>query len=443
MKKKRNGWAVLLVLLLLAGLGAGGWYLYQRFLAKPAVEGTAYVQQVSEIMGIGPAGMNSRYSGVVEAKNVIKVNPDKDLTIEKCYVTPGTKVSVGTPLFSYDIESLKLSHEQLQLDVIGLENKIATGEEKIITLEKKLKKAKDTKKYDIEIEIQTAELDVRKNQYELNSKKRQVQDMEKVLANSTVTSTVEGTVRSVKSDSSTVSVSGGMDDSSGNDYITIVAGNDYCIRGTVSEQTIHSLSEGMPVLVTSRIDTRTWTGTIYRINTEEPQSGNRNMYGMDTSEQAAKYDFFVELSDSSNLLMGQHVFIEPGGTERTETNQVCLPAYYLILENGKAFVYAEDANGRIEKREVSLGTYSQEEDTYVITANLTLRDRIAYPDETVQPGMTAAETAYTPEDGGDMFAEGPDFEITGLADGEEFGLNPEEPVAGEEGEIQIIGGGDE
>ena len=429
MKKKRSGWTVLLVLLLLCGIGAGGWYLYQRFLSEPAVEGTAYVQQVSEIMGIGPAGMNSRYTGVVEAKNVIKVNPDKDLTIEKCYVSPGTKVSVGTPLFSYDVESLKLSHEQLQLDVVGLQNKIRTGQEKIETLEKKLKKAKDSKKYDIEIEIQTAELDVRKNQYELSSKKRQVQDLEKILKNSTVTSTVEGTVRSVRSDTNLSSVSSGLDTSSGDsDYITIVAGNDYCVRGTVSEQTIHSLSEGMPVVVTSRIDTRTWTGTIYQINTEEPQtSNNRNMYGMESEERAARYDFFVELSDNSNLLMGQHVFIEPGAEEKAEMNRVRLPSYYLILEGDSAYVYAEGANGRIEKRPVVLGEYSEESDTYVISSNLSMKDKIAYPDETVQPGMTAAETVYTPEDAGEglVLPEGEyDFEV------------PD----GEEGEILIVEG---
>ena len=70
---------ILLTLAILAGLGYGGWYAYNRFFAEAPKEGTVYVQSVAVITGVGPAGVRSRYAGVVEAKNVIKVDPDKEI----------------------------------------------------------------------------------------------------------------------------------------------------------------------------------------------------------------------------------------------------------------------------------------------------------------------------------------------------------------------------
>ena len=102
---------IMLTLIILGGLGYGGWYAYNRFFADAPKEGTVYVQSVSAITGVGPAGRNSRYAGVVEAKNVIEVNPDKDLTVKECFVSAGDKVEKGAPLFSYDVASMEISFE--------------------------------------------------------------------------------------------------------------------------------------------------------------------------------------------------------------------------------------------------------------------------------------------------------------------------------------------
>ena len=47
---------ILLTLLILGGLGYGGWYAYNRYFAEVPQEGTVYVQSVSVITGVGPAG---------------------------------------------------------------------------------------------------------------------------------------------------------------------------------------------------------------------------------------------------------------------------------------------------------------------------------------------------------------------------------------------------
>ena len=405
MKKKHTFLKILIVLIVLAAIGAGGYYAYLRFFAGETGEGTVYVQSVTAITGIGPAGINNRYTGVIEAKNVIDVNPDKDLTIKECFVTAGDKVEKGDPLFSYDVDSLQLSYEQLKLDILGLENDIKTGGEKLESLKKQLAKARENKKYDIQMNIQTQDLEIRKKQYELSGKQEQAADMEKALENTTVFSPVTGTVRSVKSENDQQSYGYGYGYGTGTEstaYITIVAGNDYCVKGTVSEQTIHTLQEGMPVQIISRVDGTVRSGSIYKINTEEPvQSESRYYYYDDGStEKASKYAFYVELDSIEGLIMGQHVYIEPGvKNDGSEEAGIPLPFYYLAEEDGRQFVYAANAEGRIEKRFVETGAQDEDTGNIMILSGLDYTDRIAFPDDTVRVGMPVSETAYVPDAG--------------------------------------------
>ena len=396
---------VLLTLAILAGLGYGGWYAYNTYLAQTPQEGAVYVQSVSVITGVGPAGQRNRYSGVVEAKNVVKLDPDKDLTVKECFVAAGDKVVKGQRLFSYDVESMQIAFEQLQLDILGLENGIQTGEAKVESLKKKLATVKEFKKYEIQMDIQTEELEVRKKKYELSGKTKQAEDMEEALKNTVVYSPVTGTVRSVKTGDSSgqdyYSYGGSTEDTA---YITIVAGNDYCVKGTVSEQTIHTLQEGMDVRILSRVDDSIWPGRIYKINTEETKQNGSRYYYYDSGsgEQASKYDFFVELDNNEGLLMGQHVYIELGSGADQESDALLLPLYDVVENEGQPFVYAADGENRIEKRTVTLGDQDEENGTVAILDGLSYLDRIAFPDETVQVGMLASETAYVPEDLGSM-----------------------------------------
>ena len=443
---------VLLTLAILAGLGYGGWYAYNTYLAQTPQEGAVYVQSVSVITGVGPAGQRNRYSGVVEAKNVVKLDPDKDLTVKECFVAAGDKVVKGQRLFSYDVESMQIAFEQLQLDILGLENGIQTGEAKVESLKKKLATVKEFKKYEIQMDIQTEELEVRKKKYELSGKTKQAEDMEEALKNTVVYSPVTGTVRSVKTGDSSgqdyYSYGGSTEDTA---YITIVAGNDYCVKGTVSEQTIHTLQEGMDVRILSRVDDSIWPGRIYKINTEETKQNGSRYYYYDSGsgEQASKYDFFVELDNNEGLLMGQHVYIELGSGADQESDALLLPLYYVVENEGQSFVYAADGENRIEKRTVTLGDQDEENGTVAILDGLSYLDRIAFPDETVQVGMLASETAYVPEDLGSMEPmdmgeydmEGMDFEGADFEGADFEGMDGETDEPQPESQMDIPMGG--
>ncbi len=406
--KKKKGWIVVLVILIVVLLAVGGYIL---FLSKPGatVEGSAYVQSVAEITGVGYAGLSNSYSGVVEAKEVVEVNPDSSLTIKECFVSAGDEIKVGDKLFCYDVDELTLQHEQLLIDITGLEGTITTAKEQIEKLDKRIAKAKEADLYELKLEKQTVELTLKKSGYELADKKEKADRMQEIILDSTVLSPIDGKIRSVRTSDSEQNPYGGMDNGQSNAYITIVAGNDYCIKGKVSEQTVRSLYEGMAVTVRSREDRNAvYAGEIYKINTTEAESDSQGMYyGGDMGEKSSKYAFYVSIDDIEGLIIGQHVFIELGSND-SDDDTWKLPSYYILNEGDKHWVYAADKNGIIEKREITLGDYDENLDSYAVTAGLALEDKLAYPDETVKVGMKASETQYVPEDNGqNMPKDGP------------------------------------
>ena len=392
MKKKRKGWIWLIVIVLLLGAGFGVWYFYLRDNLEGDA-GTAYVQSVADITGMGNVGSSALYRGIVEAKDVIEVNPESDMRILKCYVETGSKVNEGDPLFAYDVEDLKLQHAQLLIDITGLENGLRTNREQLETLNKKLERAKESQIYELKLNIQTIELDIRKSEYDLKDKQQKAEDMQALIDASVVYSPVAGTVRSVRDDSES-NPFGYYGDTQSTAYISIVAGTDYCVKGTVSEQTVRMLFEGMPVLVRTRTDGATYPGTIYKINTDSTEGGQQSYYyDMGSGDTASKYAFYVELESIEGLMIGQHVFIDLN-TASDEDRAPMLPAAFVMQEDGKFYVWAANDKNRIERREIRLGAYDEATECYPILGGLSLKDRIAYPDDTVHAGMIAAETDY-------------------------------------------------
>ena len=399
MKKKRRGWVrIIVILLVVVLLGGGAYYYYQR--GGTGEEGSAYVQSVAEITGMGNVGMSAQYNGIVEAKDVIEINPSGNLTVKECYVTAGAKVNEGDPLFCYDVDDLKLSHAQLLIDITGVENSLRTNREQLESLEKRLEKAKEKDRYGIELEIQTVELDIRKSEYDLKDKQQKAEEMQQLIDASVVYSPVSGTVRSVRDDSGSSDPFGYYGGDSSNAYISIIAGTAFCIKGTVNEQTIYTLYPGMPVLIRSRIDDTVLRGTIYKINTDSTEGSQSGIYYYDSGDRASKYAFYVEPESIDGLLIGQHVLIDLN-TEQQDSSALMLPAAFLMQEGDGFFVWAANANGRIEKRAVTVGVYDEFTECYEIVKGLTLKDRIAFPDDTVREGMLATETAFVdPNDPG-------------------------------------------
>ena len=407
MKKHRTGRVVALVLILTAGLAVGGYFFASRvlhlninlpFFSASSEADVVYVQSVAKNLGVGYTGKANRYSGVVEAKEVLEINPDSTLTIEECFVKAGDAIQKGAPLFRYDVDSLTLSYEQMLIDISGLENTIKASNEEIESLEKQIAKTRVNKQYELKLKLQEVQLTLKKSEYELKNKQKQAEALKEAIDESVVSSPVTGRIRSVRSDQSD-STYGGQDSS--NAYITIVAGSDYCVKGKVNEQTAHTLSEGMTVTIRSRTnENEYYRGVIYRVNTEEPiKETSYYYYDGGSGEQSSKYAFYVSSDEIEGLMMGQHVYIELGEPS-AEDGKLRLPSYYLIQEDdGNAFVFAADTKNRIEKRAVTLGAYDEDSDSFEIVSGLSFTDRIAFPEDFIREGMAVSETNYAGENG--------------------------------------------
>ena len=86
-------------------------------------------------------------------------------------------------------------------------------------------------------------------------------------------------------------------------------------------------------------------------------------------------------------------------------------------------MWAQDKNGKLEKRSLTLGTYEEDLATYPVESGLAAEDYIAFPDETLAVGMTCVpydQSTFEPDgsidqpaiDGGLDLPEGGDGAVT-------------------------------
>ncbi|MCC8128512.1 MAG: efflux RND transporter periplasmic adaptor subunit [Clostridiales bacterium] len=359
-----------------------------------AGESTASVQSVAMLMGVDLTG-TSQYSGIVEAKATVKVQKDSSKTVDEVYVQAGDMVQAGDLLFTYDTDALELSVETAELEVEQLQNSITNYETQITSLEKEKKKASSSDQLSYTLQIQETELNKSEAEYNLKTKQAELERLKAGMDETEVYAEVSGLVQSVADDSSGEYAYSYYDYDSGSSdaYITIMETGTYRIKGTVSEENIYNLYEGMEITAVSRTDsTQTWTGTVESIDTgtTADDSESDSYYDSSSSDsRSAKYTFYVALESSDGLLIGQHVYLKAGGDESGD--EIVLPSGYLVLEGENASVWAADGNSQLELRRVTLGDYDAEADTYVIADGLTLEDYIAYPDSSLTVGMAVTE----------------------------------------------------
>lgn len=398
--------AVLMGTMLLSGCGNG------------SDENAVSVQSVSDIATINVSGVN-RYSGVVESHSVQKVKKSSKKKVAKCYVKEGDVVHKGDALFRYDTSSLELEIQSMQLELEKMQNEINSYASQIDELTKERDKASANKKLSYSLEIQEAQLDKAEAEYNLKKKQQEYEKLKKSQTNTVVHAKISGVVQSVNSDKDS------------KNYIVIRGNRSYRVKGKASELNIGTLSEGEEVQVISRIDeSQKWSGTIDTISEEQVSDNNNeeDMY-MDSSsgESATKYEFIVQLDDSEKLLMGQHVYIQPGtSSDSADANALQLSSSYLVQnDDGSYYVWADNGRGKLEKRTVTVGDYNEYTDTYAILDGLTKDDSIAFPEDGLEEG---AKTKPYDESQNDTPAEG-EGDTSALPDGEV----PAMPTDGAEG----------
>lgn len=388
MKKK----TIAVVCAVLAVVVAGGgllWY-FLRDNAASEDESVVYVNTVAQLTGISQGnGLQNRFAGVVESKNTWKVEKNAEKTVKEVYVEVGQEVQQGTPLFSYDTDQFQANLEQARLDLERGQNEISSMRDSISQLEKEKKSAPKDQQASLTLDIQQAELDLKKKEYEVKSKQSEIEGLESDIINATVVSEIAGVVQAVNTGESMVNYGGTSD----NSFITVLETGTFQVKGTINEQNMGTISEGMNVIVHSRADAeKTWNGTVSKIDMENAQAAG-NSYGMVSSDgsatQSSNYPFYVELAVNDGLMLGQHVYIEPDNGQSAEPKKgLWLPEYFINDIDTDPYVWADNGKNRLEKRSVELGEYDENMLEYQIKSGLTKEDAITFPEEGLEEGMT-------------------------------------------------------
>lgn len=385
--------AFILALVMLLGVAAG----------CGADNGEASVQSVSMICGLGTAGLTDRFAGVVSAMGETNIKKDDSLSIGEIKVKVGDAVKVGDVLFTYDMSQIEINLEEAQLALADLKATLADKEEEKKQTEAALDEIVDDVERNKTLnQIRQINLEIRNTNRSIAEKGREIEKLQENLKNTSVKSEVEGEVKSVNPN-------GGTDDR-GNalPLISIVQTGGFRVKGYVNESNASVLNEGAKVVIRARTGSQTWGGTISNIDWNNPaQSGNTNYYdgGSSDTGTSSKYPFYVELTSSEGLLLGQHVYIEPDLGQSDSPAGIQLPAGFINDADTSPWVWAQGGNSKLEKRSVTLGDYNGELDTYTVTDGLTASDYIAYPDDTLKVGMTCVtydKSTFEPDDSGKM-----------------------------------------
>ncbi len=402
-----------------------------------ALKGAVPVQSVSMLMGLDLSGSN-RYCGVAEPKSTDKVKKDANKDVDEIKVKVGQEVKKGDVLFTYDLESVRLSVESAQLEVEQLANSISSYDTQIKELERDKRSASSSEKLSYSLQIQEAMLDKAEAEYNLKKKEKELAKLEKSAKQTKVKSKVDGVVQSISQNGTD-----GDGDSEGDEaFITIMETGTYRVKGSANETNIAGLYQELPVTVYSRTDyTRQWTGVVSSIDTGSTESSGSDGDSMggdgdSNDESSSRYTFYVQLDSSDGMMMGQHVYIMAGRFPQ-QGEGVSLNASFVEQEGDAAYVWAASSKDTLERRAVTLGEYDPESDSYQIVEGLTVEDYVAQPGPNLSEGSSVVK--YDTEsfgDDADSSLSGEEYEGEGSVDFADSSMYFEEAGEGSFGVFQ-------
>ena len=409
------------ILVLAAGIGAGGWYYYTHHAGSAGGSDIVYVTKISKLSEMD-SGVENRYAGVVEPQESVQVKIESGRKVKEVQVKTGQEVKKGQLLFQYDLGSIQQSLQEAQLALDRLKNEQLSISDQITTLEAEKKKATADNQLSYTIEIETQKMNLKKNEYDQKSKQAEIDKLSQATQNTEVRSEIDGVIQKIDTTKLTTDDSG-MDDmdqdmsysdtgmtgeSSQNAFITILSTGAYRIKGTVNEMNVGSIIEGEPVIIRSRVDeNQVWKGTMGSVDRESANSqSSSNAWGMmdasgDSQTSSTTYPFYVELQSSEGLMLGQHVYIEPDEGQEEKKEGLWISEFYIVdADTNSPYVWAADKDKRLVKKSVILGQYDETLGEYEIVEGLTKKDCIAYPSQLYEEGMktttnSAAATDFT------------------------------------------------
>ncbi len=372
MKKKVV--AIILALLVAAGAGGYGIFRWTNAGSSSSAEASVPVLAVADMQS-DSAAVNNRFNGVVETQKKKNITLDSEKSVEKILVSEGDHVNEKDALFIYDTEKTMLEISQKELAKEKLNGEIEGLRQQINQLNTELGKGNlsSADRMSMNAQVLENQTSIAQAEYDLKVADSEINALNASVKNSTVRAPMSGTIEKLQDPETMTDPSAA--------FMVIVADGDFRIKGTMSEQSIGTVYEGMQMRVRSRLNEEdTWIGTVSSL--ESRQEENQEDMGMtnESTEQASRYAFYVTLDTKENLMLGQHVTLEPYYEEQME-GLVLSTGCIVTEEDGKTYVYAVKKPGdRLEKRAVETGTVYEEQGMVQILSGLSENEYVAWPD---------------------------------------------------------------
>lgn len=203
---------------------------------------------------------------------------------------------------------------------------------------------------------------------ELKQARHKLEMLEYELTNGIVYAQIDGIIKSIREPEEAMAEN--------KPVLLLSGGGGYYVTGTLSELELMDVQVGDVVTVMSWESYEQVEATITEIS-EYPATGGYYYHYSNGNQNVSLYPFTVFLSEDAPVREGEYVYITyyPGGDT---SNSLYLENPFILLENGKSYVYVADADGRLEKRQIGTGrslwgSYTE------ITGGLSGEDSIAFP----------------------------------------------------------------
>lgn len=303
-EKKHRKLIITVVVILILAIVAGGVYW---FIVKGKKSSSKHISGADSNFDAGNADLSAStiFTGVVEPEQSHDIKLDSDRQIDKILVQKGDSVKVGQQLFTYKTEDLSLQIEQGKLELSASNDSVTDLQNQINSLnDEKAKATDDASKLQYASQIQDITTQLKQAELNVKTKQAEIDSLSKKVSSSIVTSPIDGIITNINASNNSTDNSA---------FMTILSSNAYRVKGTVDELNISMLAAGTPVTFRSRVNDKTWTGKITKVDTESTvQNNNQNMGSSDTSntQQASKYNFYASVDSPDGLIIGQHLYVE-------------------------------------------------------------------------------------------------------------------------------------
>lgn len=218
--------------------------------------------------------------------------------------------------------------------------------------------------------IEDKEQDIKECDLDIREAKLKLSQQQRVVDGKTVTATMDGTVVSL----GTASTS---DDSNDSYFLKIVNETGLFAKGSMNELSLQQIHVGDTI--SGQTDSgMSFTAVIKEIS-QYPDSDGASYMSDSQNSNASYYPFYALIEDAEDISEGDSATLQLSGGTINDPDAIYLEDYFIRTEkDGRNYVYMKGEDGTLTKQYVTTGkkqTYGGTE----ITSGLTNSDRIAFP----------------------------------------------------------------